>query len=193
METNGNEGGHRFSQKSIAQLDEIITHYPERRAAMLPALWIAQREYDGYLPPEALQEVADRLERPLSEVQAVASFYTMYNFRKRGRHHLEVCTCLSCAVRGAYEVMHKLEKELGISAGEVTVDGEFSIAEVECLDFCGAATVVQVGDQYFGNVTAENVDMLLDQLRNSDSHTPVELADALVKIMTPGGSEAAPA
>src|SRR5206468_8587700 len=94
----------RFSEQAIAELNEIVTHYPEKRAAMLPALWIAQREYGGFLPPQALQEVADRLERPYVEVEAGASCCTMYNFRKRGRHHLEVCTCLTCGVIGAYDV-----------------------------------------------------------------------------------------
>src|SRR5690348_7269347 len=80
------ERAHRFSEEAIAELAEIVTHYPEKRAAMLPALWIAQREYGGYLPPQALQEVAARLERPYSEVEGVASFYTMYNFRPVGKH-----------------------------------------------------------------------------------------------------------
>ena len=82
--------GMRFSEQAIAELAEIVSHYPEPRAAMLPALWIAQREYGGYLTPQALQEVARRLERPYAEVEGVATFYTMYNFRPRGQHHLEV-------------------------------------------------------------------------------------------------------
>src|SRR5437016_6073263 len=127
---------YRFSEQAIAELNEIVTHYPEKRAAMLPALWIAQREYGGFLPPQALQEVADRLERPYVEVEAVATFYTMYNFRPRGRHHLELCTCLTCAVNGAYDVVHKLEHQLGVGIGETTKDGEFTLSEVECLDWC---------------------------------------------------------
>src|ERR1041385_4330959 len=118
---------YRFSDQAIAELNEIVPHYPEKRAAMLPALWIAQREYGGFLPPQALQEVADRLERPYVEVEAVATFYTMYNFRPRGKHHLEVCTCLTCAVVGAYDVMEKLEHTLGIMPGETTRDGEFTL------------------------------------------------------------------
>src|ERR1051326_4529937 len=123
----------KFSKQAIAELEEIVTHYPEKRAAMLPALWIAQREYGGYLSPQAMQEVADLLERPYVEVEAVASFYTMYNFRPRGRHHLEVCTCLTCCVVGAYDVMEKLEHLLGVRPGETTRDGEFTLSEVECL------------------------------------------------------------
>lgn len=152
---------------------------------MLPALWIAQREYGGYLPPQAIQEVADRLERPYAEVEGVASFYTMYNFRPRGKHHLEVCTCLTCACVGAYGVMHKLEELLGIEPGQTTKDGDFTLSEVECLDWCGAGTVVQVGDKYYGNVTAENVGKLVDELRKEPAHTPVHLADAITKVHLP--------
>jgi NADH-quinone oxidoreductase subunit E len=178
---------YRFSQEAIAELDEILTHYPTKKAALLPALWIAQREYGGYLPPEALREVANRLERPYAEVEGVATFYTMYNFRPRGRHHLEVCTCLTCGVVGAYEVVHKLEKLLGCKLGQTTSDGEFTLSEVECLDWCEAGTVIQIGDKYFGNVTAENVEKLVSDLRASDDHKPTDLADAVVKVLLPGG------
>src|SRR5438552_14857226 len=104
----------RFSEQAIAELEEIASHYPERKAACLPALWIAQREYGGYLTPAAIEEVASRLGMSYAEVEGVATFYTMYNLRPRGRHHLEVCTCLTCAVMGAYDVMHTLEHALGI-------------------------------------------------------------------------------
>src|SRR5579872_4261847 len=177
----------RFSEQAVAELEEIVGHYPEKRAAMLPALWIAQREYGGYLPPEALQEVATRLERPYVEVEAVATFYTMYNFRPRGRHHLEVCSCLTCSVVGAYDVLHKLEETLGCHVGETTSDGEFTLTEVECLDWCSAGTVIQVGDKYYGNVTPGNVEQLIAELSKSDEHKPTDLADAVTKILLPGG------
>ena len=179
----------RFSAAAIAELEEIATHYPERKAACLPGLWIAQREYGGYLTPASIQEVADRLGLSFAEVEGVATFYTMYNLRPRGRHHLEVCTCLTCAVMGAYDVMHTLEHELGVGLGQTTVDGEFTLSEAECLDFCGAPTVVQVGDRYFTNITAANVTGLIDDLRKSPDYTPAKLADAIVKIHLPGASE----
>ncbi len=179
---------YRFSEQAIAELEEIASHYPERKAACLPALWIAQREYGGYLTPAAIQEVADRVGLSYAEVEGVATFYTMYNLRPRGRHHLEVCTCLTCAIKGAYDVVHKLEHELGIEVGETTPDGAFTLSEVECLDFCGAATVMQVGDKYFTNLTPDNVMELIETLRNSDDYTPAKLADAIVKIHIPGTS-----
>ncbi|HZT41472.1 MAG TPA: NAD(P)H-dependent oxidoreductase subunit E [Chthonomonadaceae bacterium] len=176
----------RFSAQAVAELEEIASHYPERKAACLPALWIAQREYGGYLTPSAIQEVADHLGLSFAEVEGVATFYTMYNLRPRGRHHLEVCTCLTCAVMGAYDLVHKLEHELGIEIGQTTPDGEFTLSEAECLDFCGAATVMQVGDKYFTNLTPDNVLQVIDQLRNSEDYTPARLADAIVKLHIPG-------
>jgi|YelNatPaOPRAMG01_1025707.scaffolds.fasta_scaffold02993_7 NADH-quinone oxidoreductase E subunit len=176
----------RFSPNAIAELEEIITHYPNKKAAMLPALWIAQREYGGYITPEAIREVASLLGRPKAEVEGVATFYSMYNFKPKGRHHLEVCTCLTCGCVGAYEVVRKLEEILGIHLGETTPDGEFTLSEVECLDWCEAATVIQVGNKYFGHVTKDNVEMVLEQLRDSDDHTPISLADDIVKILLPG-------
>jgi NADH-quinone oxidoreductase subunit E len=176
----------RFSASAIEELEEIASHYPERKAACLPALWIAQREYGGSLPPAAIAEVSERLGLPLREVEGVATFYTMFNLRKRGRHHLEVCTCLTCAVRGAYDVVHRIEHELGIGLNETTPDGEFTLSEVECLDFCGAAAVMQVGDKYFANVTPDNVMKVIEELRKSESYTPAKLADAVVKLHVPG-------
>lgn len=179
----------RFSEAAIAEMEEIATHYPERKAACLPTLWIAQREYGGYLTPAAIQEVADRLGLSYAEVEGVATFYTMYNLRPRGRHHLEVCTCLTCAVMGAYDVVHTLEHELGVGVGQTTSDGEFTLSEAECLDFCGAATVIQIGDKYFTNITRDNVLNLVEELRNSPDFTPAKLADAVVKVHIPGASE----
>ncbi len=178
----------RFSAQAHAELDEIAGHYPERKAACLPALWIAQREYGGSLTSAAIQETANALGLSYAEVEGVATFYTMYNTVPRGRHHLEVCTCLSCAVNGAYDIVHKLEHELGIGIGETTPDGEFTLSEAECLDFCGAATIMQVGDKYFGNLTTENIMGLIDELRASESYTPAKLADSIVKILQPGSS-----
>lgn len=180
---------YRFSPQAIAEMEEIATHYPERKAACLPTLWIAQREYGGFLTPNAIQEVADRLGLSFQEVEGVATFYTMYNLRPVGRHHLEVCTCLTCAVLGAYDVVHTLEHELGIGIGQTTPDKEFTLSEAECLDFCGAATVMQVGDKYFTNLTAYNVMNLIQELRQSPDYTPSKLADSVVKVHITGASE----
>src|SRR5688572_27771416 len=105
----------RFSDKAIAELEALKTHYPTEKACILPALWIAQREYGGYLSGEALAEVALRLKRSYAEIEGVATFYSMYNTaHKPGKHKIEVCTCLTCQVCGAYRLYDYLQQKLGI-------------------------------------------------------------------------------
>jgi NADH-quinone oxidoreductase E subunit len=172
----------RFSPRAVQELERILTHYPDKKSAMLPALWIAQREYGGWLPPEALLEVAVRLGRSYAEVEGVATFYTMYHVgHPVGRHVIEVCTCLSCHLCGAYRIADYLKERLGVDWGETTPDGMFTLEEVECLDACDRAPVLMVGDEYIGPVTREDVDALLERLRKEASPTTIRLADEIVK------------
>ena len=177
-----------FSDKAIAQLDAILTHYPDKKSCILPALWIAQREYGGWLPPEAMLEVSARLKRTFAEVEGVATFYTMFNVdHPVGRHMIEVCTCLTCHMCGAYKLASHLKKKLGIDFGETTEDGVFTLHEVECLDACDRAPLLQVGDQYHGPMDEAKVDALLDELRATKESTVVQLADEVVKVhLMPG-------
>jgi NADH-quinone oxidoreductase E subunit len=172
----------RFSERAIKELETILRHYPDRKSAMLPALWIAQREYGGYLPPEAIAEVAYRLGRSYAEVEGVATFYTMYNKQPVGQYMLEVCTNLSCMLCGAYRILEYLQQKLGIQLGETTPDGLFTLTEVECLNNCGDAPVMQVGDIYCRRLTPETIDALLEALRAGNEHTVVQLADAEVQL-----------
>jgi len=172
----------RFSERAIKELETILRHYPDRKSAMLPALWIAQREYGGYLPPEAIAEVAYRLGRSYAEVEGVATFYTMYNKQPVGKYMLEVCTNLSCMLCGAYRILEYLQQKLGIQLGETTPDGLFTLTEVECLNNCGDAPVMQVGDIYCRRLTPEKIDEILKQLRTGNAHTVIQLADAEVQL-----------
>jgi NADH-quinone oxidoreductase subunit E len=173
----------RFSDKAVAELNALLTHYPDMKSAILPALWIAQREYGGHLNGEAIAEVAFRLKRSYAEVEGVATFYTMYNVaHKPGRHKIELCTCLSCHLCGSYRIRDYIHNKLGIGHGETTPDGEFTFEEVECLDACDRAPVMQVGDQYIGPVDEAAVDALLAKLRASQESTVVKLADEIVKV-----------
>ena len=172
----------RFSERAIKELETILRHYPDRKSAMLPALWIAQREYGGYLPPEAIAEVAYRLGRSYAEVEGVATFYTMYNKQPVGKYMLEVCTNLSCMLCGAYRILEYIQQKLGIQLGETTPDGLFTLTEVECLNNCGDAPVMQVGDIYCRRLTPETIDALLEALRAGNEHTVVQLADAEVQL-----------
>ena len=173
----------RFSSKAIAELAALETHYPEIKACILPALWIAQREYGGFLPGEAIAEVAYRLNRPYAEIEGVATFYSMYNTaHKPGKHKIEICTCLTCHLCGAYRLRDYITKKLGIGHGETTEDGMFTLEEVECLDACDRAPVLQVGEEYIGPVDETGFDKIIEDLRNRPEATTVQMADAIVKV-----------
>ncbi|MCW5933308.1 MAG: NAD(P)H-dependent oxidoreductase subunit E [Fimbriimonadia bacterium] len=180
----------RFSETAVQELDALVSHYPDKKSALLPALWLAQREYGGVLTPEAIAEVALRLERSYAEVEGVATFYTMYNKQQMGKFMLEVCTNLSCMLCGSYRLLEYLEEKLGIRLGETTPDGLFTLTEVECLNNCGDAPVMQVGDVYCRKMSVEKMDALIDQLRGSDEHSVTRLADAIVNIQLSAADKA---
>lgn len=173
----------RFSDKAVQELEEIKSHYPDLKSCILPALWIAQREYEGYLSGEAIAEVAHRLQRSYAEVEGVATFYSMYNTAHQpGKHKIEVCTCLSCHLCGAYRLRDYIKEKLGVGHGETTPDGMFTVEEVECLDACDRAPVLQVGDVYHGPVDNAYVDKLIEDLRNRPDSTVIQMADEIVKV-----------
>lgn len=172
----------KFSDQAVKELEGLKTHYPTLKACILPALWIAQREYGGFLSGEAIAEVAHRLKRSYAEVEGVATFYTMYNaVHKPGKHKIEVCTCLSCHFNGAFRIRDYVTAKLGIRHGETTEDGMFMLEEVECLNACDRAPLLQVGDKYHGPVDEAYIDNLLDDLRNREESTVVQMADQIVQ------------
>ncbi len=178
----------RFSERAIEQLDALRTHYPTEKACVLPGLWIAQREYGGFLTANAIAEVAIRLHRSYVEVEGVATFYSMYNTDHAvGRHMIEVCTCLSCHMCGAYRIGDKLKEKLGIEFGETTPDGIFTLHEVECLNACDRAPLLQIGDEYIGPVDESQVDQIIDSLRARPESSVVKLADEIVKVHLKAG------
>ncbi|MBS1712558.1 MAG: NAD(P)H-dependent oxidoreductase subunit E [Armatimonadetes bacterium] len=172
----------KFSQTAIDQLEALKSHYPEVKACILPGLWIAQREYGGFLSANAIAEVAHRLNRSYAEVEGVATFYSMYNTAHTvGKHMIEVCTCLTCHMCGAYRIGNYLKEKLGIGYGETTADGLFTLHEVECLNACDRAPLLQVGDQYHGPVDKAYVDKLIEDLKSQEP-TVTQLADSIVKV-----------
>lgn len=138
---------------------------PAKRSMLLTALYIAQEQY-GYLTPEALERVADRLGLPISEVYSAASFYSLYRTQKTGRYLLQVCDGLSChLVGGAEMLVDYLSRRLGIKPGETTCDGQFTLETVQCLASCGTSPAIRVNDALYENMTLEKVDELLETLR----------------------------
>ena len=148
-----------------ALVREIAARYPDQRSAVLPALRIAQERHDGWLPPEAFVEVADALELTPAYCQAVATFYDMYNLAPTGKHSIEVCTNLSCALAKAQDVVEAFESELGVRAGETTEDGEITFRVVECLGACGYAPVAAVDHRYRQHLKPEDVPAIVEELR----------------------------
>ncbi len=153
-----------FSPETLKEFEAAVARYPKKEAAMLPVLYLAQREF-GHLGPEAIEYVAKLMDQAPSRVQGVVSFYTMYNMKPIGRHHIQVCRTLPCALRGAEEVTEFLKKKLGIDCGQTTPDGRFTLSEVECLASCGTAPMMQVNDEYYENLTEEKINALLDVLK----------------------------
>lgn len=153
-----------FSDAVMKEFKNVLTRYPTKRAALLPALHLAQREFE-WLPRDVLEYVGELLELPYSEVYDTASFYTMFKLKPTGKYHLQVCHTLSCALRGAGHICEHIEEKYGIGNGEVTADGKLSLVKVECLGSCGTAPVVQVNDDYHENLTIEELDRLIDGLK----------------------------
>jgi NADH-quinone oxidoreductase E subunit len=149
------------------RLEKSLSRYPEKKGALLPMLAYAQ-ERNGWVSPEAMEEIADALGLTPAYVRSVATFYTMYAKHPVGRYWIQVCTCISCHVNRGEEVFEKFLEITGTRAGEVSEDGRYTVIEAECLGACGFATVVQVNDRYFENVTPEMVPEVLAQLEQSD-------------------------
>src|SRR5579859_1328229 len=144
-----------FKPEVIKEFEGIVSRYPVRRAALLPALWLAQREF-GWLSTDAMVCVADLVGVSPAQVLEVAEFYTMYHKKKPGKYHLQVCQTLACMLAGVDEVKKVIEKKLNLKPGETTPDGQFSYQLVECLASCHAAPCMQVNDDYHENLTLES-------------------------------------
>ena len=146
------------------EIQALAAQYPVRRSAVIPALQLAQEQH-GWLPPEAFREVADALELTPAYCRSVASFYDMFRLEPTGRCVIEVCTNISCALVGAQAVLDALESEIGISAGETSTDGAFTLRTVECAGGCGWGTVVAINGRYRERVSADDVPTIASELR----------------------------
>ncbi len=157
--------GHFLSAASLAEIDRLVAAYPQKGSALLPALWVAQRE-QGFVGRRAMEQIAETIEASPAYVAGVVSFYTMYYTKPVGRHVLQVCTTLSCYLRGADRLVGHLKQKLGIDVGETTPDGRFTLLTVECLGSCGTAPMLQLNDDFHENLDPiEKVDELIESLK----------------------------
>ncbi len=146
------------------EIREFAERYPDSRSAVMPALRAAQERY-GWLTPEALREVAEALDLTPAYCKGIASFYDMYHLQPVGRHTVEVCTNLACALVGAQRVVEAFEEELGIAPGETTEDGAVTFRTIECAGGCGYAPVVVIDGRYREPLPADDVPALVEELR----------------------------
>ena len=156
-----------FSAAAEAELHKLVEKYPEPGTRVLPTLHLAQREF-GWISEDVMRLVADRLAIAISHVKSVVSFYTMLHSCPVGRHHVQVCFSLPCALRGAAAVYDAIRRKLGVDAGGVTPDGAFSLCKVECLALCDHAPVAQVNDQDHVDLSEKRAIALLEEIRHAD-------------------------
>jgi NADH-quinone oxidoreductase E subunit len=156
-----------FTPENRKLMDAEIAKYPDGRqqSAVMAALEIAQRQHDGWLPRAAMDHIAELLEMPRILVYEVATFYTMYNLKPIGRHHVQVCTNLPCWLRGSDEIVAACRNYLGIGFGETTEDGMFTLNEVECLGACVNAPMMQIDDDYYEDLDALSTESVLSELK----------------------------
>ena len=152
----------------IDEIRRVAEQYPVARSAILPALRIAQERHGGWLPPEAFEEVGKALDLTPAYCKAVASFYDMFHLEPVGRHLVEICTNVSCALVGAQQVVEAFEAELGVRPGETTDDGLLTLRTMECAGGCGWGTVVVIDHRYREPVRAEDVSGIVEELRDAD-------------------------
>lgn len=155
-----------FSEEREARAREIISKYPEKRSVVMPLLYLAMAE-EGHLTDEGMEEVAQWTGMTPAQVQAVASFYTMYKREKTGRYLISCCTSISCMLLGGDDVLHAVEEQSGVPHGETDDDGFLSVEHVECIGACGGAPAVQVNYELIEGVTPEKARELVDWLKRA--------------------------
>jgi NADH-quinone oxidoreductase subunit E len=152
-----------FSETARAEFERLLTRYPDRKAVILPALHLAQKEF-GYVSDEAIVYIAGLVGTSPAEIEGVATFYTMFNRQPVGKYHVQICRNISCSLLGAEHLIEHVAGKLGVKPGGTTPDGKFTLSLAECLGSCGTAPVMQVNDDYYENLTEASIDAILDKL-----------------------------
>lgn len=155
-----------LSSEREREFADILSRYPNKMAATIPVLHLCQ-EQNGWISEDVVNFVAERLDVSTAHVKGVVTFYTLFNQKPVGRHTVWVCRTLSCALRGADDVLHHCEKKLGIHEGQTTNDGAITLRTAECLAACGQAPMMQVDKTFHENLTLKDVDRILDDLRKA--------------------------
>ena len=157
----------KFTEENLKKVNGAIAKYPQKRAALMPVLFIAQ-EQNGFISWEVMTEIAKILEITPEDVLGVVTFYTMYHQQSVGKYHIQVCTNVSCMLKGGYEIYVRVKEKLGIDNMQVTQDKLFSLEEVECMGSCGTAPMIAVNEDYFENLTNEKTEQIIESLKNKN-------------------------
>jgi len=153
-----------FINENKKKFEETLKRYPQKKAALLPVLWLVQ-EQQGWISPESMEYLAKLLDVTPAFVYETATFYTMYNKKPIGKHHIQVCNSVCCCLRGSEETVNTLKKKLGIEVGESTPDGKFHLSTVECLGSCGTAPMMQIGNDYYEDLNEAKIAKILESLK----------------------------
>ena len=153
-----------YTPENEKEFERIAKRYPRIDSMMLPALWLVQ-EQEGWISPEAMIYVADKLGTTPVRVYEVVTFYTMFHRKPIGKHHIEICKTLSCMLCGAGDVKNQLKDMLGIEPGQTTEDGMFTISEVECMGACGGAPMISLNETYHENLDKESLSKIIEECK----------------------------
>jgi len=153
----------KFSEENLQKIEQVLKKYPTKQAAVMPVLYIAQEQY-GWISKEVMVETASVLEMNEEDVFGVVTFYTMYHKKEMGKYHIQVCTNVSCMLRGGYQIYDAVKEKLGLDNGDVSNDKKFSLEEVECMGSCGTAPMIAVNEDFFENLDKEKALQILDSL-----------------------------
>ena len=157
----------KFTPENLERINKEILKYPVKKSAVMSALYLAQ-EQNGYISNDVMKEIASLLDMTTEEVLGVVTFYTMYHQKLMGKFHIQVCTNVSCMLRGGYEIWNQVKEKLGVDNMEVTSDGKFSLEEVECMGSCGTAPMLAINEDYFENLTKEKVEEIINSIKNAN-------------------------
>ncbi len=153
-----------LTPENVKRVEDLFQKYPTKKAALLPALWIAQ-EQEGWISEEMMKHVAELVEVPPAHVLGVVTFYTMFQDKKLGTYHIEVCTNVSCMLRGSDKILDVVHKHCGARVGKTSADGKFTVSEVECMGACGGAPMIAIGEEYHEHLTPEKAEEVLRNLK----------------------------
>ena len=154
----------KFSEEELQRIQKIKTHYPAAQSALMPVLWMAQKKF-RWLSEAVISYISELLDLTYSHVLGVATFYTMYYKKPMGKYHIQVCTNVSCMINDGDKIYEYVCNKLGIGHNQCTTDGVYSLEEVECMGACGGAPMVAVNEDYFENISIEELDKLIDSLK----------------------------